>query len=162
MRASAFTVLCLLAAAPAFAADTAPAGEGAPGTNVDMPIVIAPMNDADGKLTGYAYVQSRLTAATPSDALNVRDKIAFVLDAFVRDVNAAPVALASDPAQVDQPGLDARMLADARRIMGAGRVKSIAITQVQIAPLHPIQTVMPSTPAATEPAPAPAKPAPKP
>ena len=28
---------------------------GRPGTNIDMPYLMAPLTDADGKLTGYAY-----------------------------------------------------------------------------------------------------------
>lgn len=155
-------IVGLLLAAPALAAEDAPGKTesvgGAPGTNVDMPIVIAPIL-VDGKLTGYAYVQSRLTAATPTDALAVRDKIAFVLDAFVRDVNARPVTLPDNPGEVDQPGIAARMLADARRIMGASHVKSIAVTAVQIAPLHPSTTAAPAALAAPETIPAaPAKP----
>lgn len=145
--------LLLLAATPALADEKAAPGEGAPGTNVDMPVVIAPIT-VDGKLTGYAYVSSRLAAATPTDALNVRDKIAFILDAFVRDVNRAPVTLADDPAQVDKPGVGARFLADAARVMGPGHVKSIAVTEFQIAPLHPTQTAMPNV--APPPAPEPA------
>jgi hypothetical protein len=162
MRALLFTVLGLLAATPVLAADKAAPGEGAPGTNLDLPVVIAPVT-LNGKLTGYAYVQSRLTGATASDVIAVRDKIAFVLDAFVRDVNAAPVTLASDPTQVDKEGLARRMLADARRIMGAGHVKAVVVTDVQIGPLHPTQTVSPNAPppqpaAAAKAADAPAKP----
>jgi hypothetical protein len=67
----------------------------------------------------------------------VRDKIAFVQDAFVRDVNAAEVVTSGEPAIVDNPALAARLLADARRVMGAGKIASIAIMQVQIAPLDP-------------------------
>lgn len=162
MRAILFALLGLVAVTPAWAADKPAPGEGAPGTNVDMPVVIAPIT-VDGKLTGYAYISSRLAAATPNDALTVRDKIAFILDAFVRDVNRAPVTLADDPSQVDKLGVGARFVADATQMMGAGHVKNIIVTEVQIAPLHPKQTAMPDTPPpaappATPPA-APAKPA---
>jgi hypothetical protein len=145
MRAALFALLGLLIATPVLAAEKTAPGEGAPGTNLDLPVVIAPIT-VDGKLTGYAYVQSRLTGATAGDVIAVRDKIAFVLDAFVRDVNATPVTMASDPNQVDKDGLARRMLADARRIMGAGHVKSVMVTDVQIGPLHPTQTVSPSAP----------------
>lgn len=156
MRIALFALLGLVAVTPAFGADKpAAVGEGAPGTNVDMPVVIAPIT-VDGKLTGYAYISSRLAAATPTDGLNVRDKIAFVLDAFVRDANRTPVTLADDPTQVDKVGVGARFLADAARVMGPGHVKSITVTEFQIAPLHPTQTAMPNVAPPPPPAPAPA------
>jgi hypothetical protein len=113
---------------------------GKPGTNVDMPFLMAPMNGADGKLSGYAYISTRLTASSDAFALKVRDRIAFIQDAFVRDVNEIDVAKKDDATQVDQPALEARLLADAKKVMGAGEVVSINIVQLQIAPLHPTET----------------------
>ena len=34
---------------------------GKPGTNVDMPLLMAPLTNQEGKLSGYAYISSRLT-----------------------------------------------------------------------------------------------------
>ena len=145
------TALVLLAStAPAFAAEK-PAAEdakgGKPGTNVDMPFLMAPITGSDGKLSGYAYISTRLTAASDTFALAVRDRIAFIQDAFVRDVNGLGVAKAGDPTAVDQPALQARLLADAKKVMGPGKVVSIALVQVQIAPLHPTETPVLNTPA---------------
>jgi len=137
-------LLLLALTLPAFAADGAKGG--APGTNVDMPFLMAPMTGADGKLSGYAYISSRLTASSDTFALAVRDRIAFIQDAFVRDVNGLGVVKPSDPTAVDQPALEARLLADAKKVMGPGKVVSIAVTQVQIAPLHPTQTPALNTP----------------
>jgi hypothetical protein len=135
------TALLLLAlAAPAFAADEAQPADGTVGTHVEMPYLMAPMSGADGKLSGYAYISTLLTATSDTNALAVRDKLAFIQDAFVRDVNGASLAKADDPTTVDQTLLVSRLLADARRIMGVNRVASIAIVQVQIAPLHPVET----------------------
>src|SRR5579863_7712441 len=97
-------VLCLLAA-PALAA-TAPAPapadkEGAPGTNVEMPFLMAPLTGADGKLSGYAYISTKLTAVSGAGALDVRDKIAFIQDAFVRDLNSTGIGKDGDPAHLD-------------------------------------------------------------
>ena len=139
-------------AVPAFAADAAkPAGGdakggGAPGTNVEMPFLMAPMTGGDGRLSGYAYISTRLTATSDVNALGVRDKLAFIQDAFVRDVNGAGIAKKDDPAAVDQPALADRLLADAKQVMGASKVASIAIIQVQIAPLHPVETPALDTP----------------
>jgi hypothetical protein len=142
--------------AQAFAAEPAPASSGksgAPGTNVEMPFLMAPMTGSDGKLSGYAYISTRLSATSAAVALDVRDKIAFIQDAFVRDVNGAAVTKPADPTAVDNSAVEARLLADARRVMGPGKVASITIVQLQIAPLHPNG---PQTPATTPPPDAPA------
>lgn len=134
---------------------------GAPGTNIDMPFLMAPMTGADGKLSGYAYISSRLTANSDVSANQARDKIAFIQDAFVRDVNAKEIATSGDPATVDNAALEARLLADARQVVGAKKLVSISITQVQIAPLRPssVTAVAGQLPPAEPAAPAPAKPA---
>jgi hypothetical protein len=137
------------------------AKSGEPGTNIDMPFLMAPMTGADGKLSGYAYISSRLTANSDVSANQVRDKIAFIQDAFVRDVNAREIATSGDPASVDNAALQARLLADARKVVGASKLVSIAITQVQIAPLHPspVTAVAGQLPPAESPSAQPAKPA---
>ena len=142
-------LLLLLAAAPALAAE--PDAAAGAGTHIDMPFLMAPMNGADGKLAGYAYISSRITANSDTSANDVRDKIAFIQDAFVRDVNGPPISKPDDLAKVDMPGLQSRLLADTRKIMG-GKVTALAIMQVQIAPLHPQQS--PSAPPPDDAAPA--------
>ena len=168
MRPSSLIALLALVtfATPALAGAKA----GDPGTNVDMPFLIAPMTK-DGRLLGYSYISSKLVASSQSAALEIRDKIAFIQDAYVRDVNTAPVALASDPTAVDTVLLGSRMVADARKIVGAAKVTRIVFgdgdkdTGIQFAPLHPTQTpvradqmdIVTPAPAA---APPPAKPKP--
>lgn len=108
---------------------------GAPGTNVEMPFLMAPVTNADGKLTGYAYVSTRLTASSGAAALMAREKLPFIQDAFVRDVNGQQIAQTGDAGDVDIPALEARLLADARKVMGAGKVRQITVCNVQMAPL---------------------------
>jgi|SRR6185437_3532749 len=155
MRKAAIPVLLGLALmAPSFAAEekTKPAegkagekaGEikkgGPAGTNVDMPYLIAPLSDADGKLIGYAYLSSRLTAMSDTIALSVRDKLPFIQDAMLRDVNAEPIGTADDPEKVDIPGVEKRLFTDAAKVMGAGKVRLITLCTIQISPLHPVET----------------------
>jgi hypothetical protein len=116
------------------------AQKGKPGTNVDMPFLMAPLTNADGKLSGYAYLSTRLTAMSEANALAVRDKLAFIQDAMVRDVNNASVTTSDDPEKVDLPAVEKRLLTDAAKIMGPGRVRLITICTVHISPLHPVQT----------------------
>jgi hypothetical protein len=128
---------------PATAAEEKKAGEakkGRPGTNVDMPYLMAPLTNAEGKLAGYAYLSARLTALSDTYALVVREKLAFIQDVMVRDVNSTSVATADDPEKVDVMGLERRLLSDATKVVGAGKVKLITICTVNVAPLHPVQT----------------------
>src|ERR1700744_471573 len=125
MRCFPVIPLLIALAAPVMAAEketgsknaaTKDAG-GKPGTNVDMPFLMAPMTGADGKLSGYAYISTRLTATSDVNALGVREKLAFIQDAFVRDVNGNSVAKSDDPAAVDQALLQNRLLDDAKQVM---------------------------------------------
>src|SRR5215469_9008543 len=117
---------------PGIAASTTP---HVPGTSVEMPYLIAPVT-VDGKLVSYAYVSSRIIASTPSAAIDVRDKTPFIQDAYVRDVNAAPIADASDPPVVDRDALVKRMLADAKRMAGSDKVSEVQIIQIQFSRLR--------------------------
>jgi len=135
MRIVSLIVLALLVASFTHAlAGTTSSHE--PGTSVEMPYLIAPVI-VDGMLNANAYVSSRVVASSPAATIVVRDKLAFIQDAYVRDVNATPIGKADDPATVDVPALTARLLADAKRIAGPNFVSAIEIIRIQIAPLHP-------------------------
>jgi hypothetical protein len=151
MRHAAILALLAALALPAIAAEESghhaaksEGGEepkkGKPGTNVDMPYLMAPMTGTDGKLSGYAYLSTRLTATSEGVVTQVREKLAFIQDAMVRDVNTARIATADDIEKVDVPAVEKRLLADAVKVMGAGKVKVITVCTVNIAPLHPVQT----------------------
>lgn len=131
-----------LLALPAFAAGpTLLAGAGIlrepmPGTMVYMPYLIAPIV-VDDKLIAYAYVSSEIIAASPSAAIDIRDKTPFIQDSYVRDVNATVIGKADDPSTVDAPALAARMLADAKKVMGAGKALGVKIVQIQMRVFEP-------------------------
>ena len=149
MRSISAALIFAVIAAPVLAAEKGAGGDkaGAPGTNVDMPFLMAPMIGDDGELSGYAYVSSRITATSDASANLVREKIAFIQDVFVRDVNKIEIATIGTPPAIDSKALESRLLADARGVVGQGKITSIAIIQVQVAPLHP----SPVTPAAAAP-----------
>jgi hypothetical protein len=125
-------LFALALAAPAGAGEKTPP----PGTTVEMPYVMAPMT-VDDKLIAYAYFSPKIIATSQSAAMDIREKTPFLQDAFVRDVNGASIATKADPAKVDPDALLARLLNDARRIMGSGKVASVAVVQIQIAQLRP-------------------------
>jgi hypothetical protein len=146
--------LALFFAMPAFAAEhgaaPAPPKGAKPGTNVDLEFLMAPLTGANGKLIGYAYINPRLTVVSEGFVTPVRDKVPFIQDAFVRDVNVKSVATAQDPQQVDIAGVEARLLANAVKVMGPGKIKMITICTVQIAELRPTQTPSPAPPDALQ------------
>lgn len=115
-------------------AGSAPA-EREPGSTVEMPYLIAPVI-VDGALYANAYVSSQIIATSPAATIVVRDKLPFIQDAFVRDVNAVPIGKSTDPKTVDVPALTNRLMVDARRIVGPGLIDSIQIVRVQMSLLH--------------------------
>jgi hypothetical protein len=131
----------LIAATPTLAAENADkpaqdAGGGGLGSNVNkVPYLMAPLKDANGKLSGYAYIVSRFTAASPAAALELSDKMAFIQDSFVRDVNRTQVPMTAD-GQVDIPALEGRLASDIKTVAGASKVKFVTVCTVQIATLH--------------------------
>ena len=143
-----FVAQALAAPAPApVSSDKSPSDKtGAPGANVEMPFLMAPTHGQRRQIVGLCLYLHPADRDIRRRALDVRDKIAFIQDAFVRDVNGAGVAKPTDPGTVDNSALEARLLADARRVMGPGKVASIAIVQLQIAPLHPDSSQTPATP----------------
>lgn len=124
-------LFALLVPAAAQAADKEKAA--ALGTSVEMPYLIAPLSDGD-RLLAYAYIAGKVVGSSPSAAIEIRAKIAFIQDAFVRDVNQSPIGKADDPKAIDTDRLKTRLLADARRVMGAGKVKNFEIIQIQVSP----------------------------
>jgi hypothetical protein len=105
--------------------------------SVDMPVLMAPISDASGKLVAYAYINTTIEAASASAALGIRDKFAFLQDAFLREVNRASIGVPGDPDHVDEKGLQARMLAAALRVLEPKKVKTLIISKVQVASLYP-------------------------
>ena len=153
MRRIFVPLLLLVMAAAGQPAVAAGAKAGPLGTNVEMPFLIAPMSK-DGKLLGYAYISSKMVTPSPAATIAVREKLAFIQDAFVRDVNAEPISKADDPRAVDETLLNARLVAVARRIVGSDKVVSMAFIAVQFAPLHPgDSTVNPAAPSEGAPGP---------
>jgi hypothetical protein len=88
-----------------------------------------------------------LVASSPSGSIAVREKLAFIQDAFVRDVNAEPICKPDDPRAVDETLLNARLVAIAKRIVGNDKVVSMVFIAVQFAPLHPSESTINQAPA---------------
>ena len=134
-------VLLAVLACPSLAEGAKPAAKPEAGNSVPMPFLIAPMSK-DGKLLGYTYISSKLVCSSSNATIAVRDKIAFIQDADVRDVNARPVSRADDPMKVDDEALSLRLADNARQFVGGNKIVRMVLTQVQFAPLHPSESTL--------------------
>lgn len=136
-------VLAVCLAYPAWGEEAAKkGGKPEPGTSVDIRLM-APMSQ-DGTLLGYAYITSKLVCSSPVACIAVREKFAFVQDAFVRELHAKPVGLASDPKEVDKDQLAVRLTAVAKRVVGSDKVQTMLFPEIKFAPLHPSDSTMPA------------------
>ena len=127
-------ILWSVVTVPAFAS-AAKKSEPAPGSSVEMPYLIAPLNDGD-RLVAYAYISCKIIASSPNFAVDIRDKVPFIQDVFVRDVNTTNIGKTDAPQTVDNTALAARLLADVRKVMKPGSVADVQLIEVQIRPLH--------------------------
>ena len=130
-------VFAFFLAYPAWGAETAKKEKKPePGTSVEMPFLVAPMTQ-DGNLLGYSYISAKLVCSSPNACIAVRQKLAFIQDAYVREVNLKPVALANDPKGVDKDLLNTRLTAAARGVVGADKVVRMTFEDIKFMPLHP-------------------------
>ena len=134
-RIIAFLVTAVLVAAGA-AAQAEGQKKQAPPNEVKMPFLIAPANKGD-TLIGFHYIATKLIAVSPDAAAKVRDKLAFIQDAYVRDVYRAPVGAAADQTTVDKAALCNRLAAIAARIVGPRTVAKVVVLDLKYAPIHP-------------------------
>ncbi|HEY8950062.1 MAG TPA: hypothetical protein VIM56_14350 [Rhizomicrobium sp.] len=138
------TVLLVVGLQTATAEEGKPAADAkkadaAAGTSVEMPYLIAPLSDGN-TLLAYAYVSCKIIGSSQAAALDIRGKVPFIQDAFVRDVNASSIGKPDDPMAVDNATLQPRLLGLAKKVVGAGKVVDLKLIQVQITPLRPGKT----------------------
>lgn len=117
----------------------------AAGMSVEMPYLIAPLSDDSG-LLAYAYISCKIIGSSQGAVIEIHDKVPFIQDAFVRDVNASTIGKPGDPMAVDKAALEPRLLALARKVMGPGKVADLKLIQVQISPMRPGATPPSSSP----------------
>lgn len=134
-RAPILVLISLLAlTGPLAAAEPQPAVEGP--VNVEMPPVMAPMSVA-GRLQGYAYFTVSLLPGDRNKLLVVREKMPFLQDAFLRELNGASIVKESDPAAVDKDALKARLMVRLAQVLPAGTVNDLEFLKIELVPLTP-------------------------
>jgi flagellar basal body-associated protein FliL len=105
-------------------------------TNVELPAFLAPMLK-DNRLEQYAYITVALTPANREKMLAIREKMPFLRDAFLREVNKANIVKADDPNSVDTVALKARLLVRVNQILPKGSVSDLKFQSIQMTPIQP-------------------------
>jgi hypothetical protein len=136
MKKAPLVALALIAlAAPsalaAAAVDTTNLGP----VDVTLPTILAPMV-AEARLENYAYITIVLKPAAPAGVLAIREKVPFLQDAFLRELNAAPIVKTGDPKSVDEAAVKARLISRMIQILPAGTVAELNFEPIVVAPVQ--------------------------
>ena len=129
---AAFALAALVPGSPARAAEAAATDQGP--SNVEMPPILAPMI-VENRLDSYAYITVQLTPSTRDKVFLIREKVPYLQDGFLREVNKAPIGKATDPKAVDEPALKKRLLARVNQILPKNTVSDLKFDQIVISPV---------------------------
>jgi len=133
-RAGVLALACVvLGAAQAFGAAAVDTNNLGP-VDVTLPTILAPMI-VDSRTETYAYVTIALKPATPAGVLTIREKVPFLQDAFLRELNGPSIVRADDPKSVDETALKARLLGRVNQILPAGTVAELKFEPIVVAPV---------------------------
>ena len=122
-----------LAVSPALGAAAVDTNNLGP-VDVSLPTILAPMV-ADARLENYAYITITLKPAAPAGILAIREKVPFLQDAFLRELNGATIVKADDPKSVDEAALKARLISRMNQILPAGTVAELKFQPIVVAPV---------------------------
>ena len=103
--------------------------------DVPMPTILAPMI-VDNRLENYAYITIVLKPAAPAGVLAIREKVPFLQDVFLRELNGATIVKADDPKSVDEAALKPRLVARMNQILPAGTVAELKFEPIVVAPVQ--------------------------
>jgi flagellar basal body-associated protein FliL len=137
-RALIVAIACLLAVLlppvlPVHAATAATTDQGP--ADVDLPPILAPML-VSNHLDGYAYISISLTPSGRDKVVTIREKMPFLQDAFLRELNKAPIVKGDNPKAVDTDGVKARLVARMNQILPAGTVAELKLEQIVLVPFQ--------------------------
>ena len=103
--------------------------------DVQMPTILAPMV-VDNRLENHAYITIVLKPAAPAGVLAIREKVPFLQDVFLRELNGATIVKADDPKSVDEAALKPRLIARMNQILPAGTVAELKFEPIVVAPVQ--------------------------
>ena len=104
--------------------------------NVELPPFLAPLL-IDNRLESYAYITIVLTPVSREKMLAIREKMPFIQDAFLREVNKGSIVKTDDPKSVDTVALKARLLARLNQILAKGTLSDLKFQQIVMTPIQP-------------------------
>jgi hypothetical protein len=137
--ASILMCACVLATPAAWPAGAAEAGVAANSTNgivdVELPAFFAPMV-VNSRLESYAYISVALTPSAANTVFTIREKVPFLRDAFLRELNKASIVKASAPTEVDAAAVKARLMARAEAVLPPDTISDLKLEQIVVAPLQ--------------------------
>jgi flagellar basal body-associated protein FliL len=105
-------------------------------TDVELPPMLAPMV-VDNRLESYAYITVALTPTSRERQLLIREKMPFLRDGFLREVNKASIVNPADPKTVDQPALKKRLLVRLNQILPPGSVSDLKFPEIVPTAIQP-------------------------
>jgi hypothetical protein len=129
---AAVCVLSLGSGARAAEEGAAPQGP----VDVELPPILAPMV-VGTRLESYAYITVALVPSGPDKVLGIREKVPFLRDAFLRELNKTSIVKADDPKAVDDAAVKTRLTERAKQILPAGTISELKLQQVVITPVQP-------------------------
>ena len=134
-RALMIALACVLAVvlSPAIQAHAAPAAAGP--VSIQLPPILAPMVVAN-RLQGYAYITVSVMPSGPDKVVIIRDKMPFLQDSFLRELNKTPIVKAEDAKAVDADAVKTRLTARMNQVLPAGTVSELKIDEVVLSPFQ--------------------------
>ena len=100
--------------------------------DVELSPILAPMV-VENRLAGYAYITVALAPSGRDKVAVIREKMAFLQDAFLREVNKASILKADDAKAIDTQAITARLTARMDQILPRGTVGELKLQQIVIA-----------------------------
>jgi len=126
--------LAVLFGSQALAAEATNTKDRGP-VDVELPPILAPMTVAS-RLESYAYITVALTPSSQATALVIREKMPFLQDAFLRELNKGSIVKADEANAVDAATVKTRLTARMNAILPSGTVTALKIEQIVVAPLR--------------------------
>jgi hypothetical protein len=89
------------------------------------------------RLESYAYITVLLTPAGADKTFIIREKMPFLRDAFLRELNKGMIAKAGDPKAIDTEAVKARLMARLNQILAPGTVSELKLEPIQYSLIQP-------------------------
>lgn len=131
--ALAFVLAVALPPVIGHAATAATADQGP--VDIELPPILAPIT-VENRLFGYAYITVALAPAGRDKVLAIREKMPFLQDAFLRELNKSTIVKGADPKNVDTDAVKARLTARMNQVLAVGTVSELKVQQIVMAPFN--------------------------